>query len=440
MCTSPSYVWVKRGEKWAKTPVPCDRCWMCRENYVSDWVGRCLCEASTSEVSCTISLTYAPPKDQRDISHRVVKPLHFQLFMKRLRKAGHKIRYFVAGEYGDLRQRSHFHAILFFTKLVDQGQLAPVLMNRAAFADDPTIAHPFSRQIPQQEMVHISEWPHGHIEVDWSASEKAVRYCCEYLYRDGKRTAWLSMSKKPPLGFAWFAAKAAQSNALSVLPSTFQYMPPGGKPGKKYLMTGATRRDFLNLITKDASKRPQMSKWVRATFDKLERQDFVDSASAYFDDTAFLQRHTPEHIQNDRLIGQEFRDKTASDQFLIGLAKKWGFDSVEEFEAFAEAGGCQAHPEYFSDTVEQDAGSAGDQGHSAFGVCTCAKCEFFRARASEIRARIYLPPRGYDREGNPYWTDPDREYLAGVFDRDTVQARGEAIASDGLQTDPPEEE
>ena len=97
MCISPSFVWFKRGPKWVQVPAPCDRCWSCRENYVSDWVGRCLCEASVSEVSCTLSLTYATPRNSLDLSNRVVNPHHFQLFMKRLRKAGHKVRYLVAG-------------------------------------------------------------------------------------------------------------------------------------------------------------------------------------------------------------------------------------------------------------------------------------------------------------------------------------------------------
>ena len=409
MCQSPSFVWVKRGPEWVQIPAPCDLCWSCRENYVSDWVGRCLCEASVSEVSVTLSLTYARPLDPQDFSHRVVNPYHFQLFMKRLRKAGHKVRYLVAGEYGDTFDRAHFHAILFFKRLKDQGKPAPKLENRAAFRADPTIAQPLSRQMPQEDMCHIREWPHGHVVADWSCSEKSIRYCCEYINpkNGNKKNGWFSPSKKPPLGWEWFAAKAARNTELSVMPSTFEYMPPGGKPGKVYLMTGATRRDYLNLIVRDRAKRPFMSKWVRATFDKLERQEFVNSRVAGFDDQAFRDRQPSlDKVLHNLLIG-EARDMIAQEKWAKLLAAQWGFDDVEEFEAFAAAGGCQTHPEYFVGGAKHFPRGAGNPGGPGDVDARPA------ARKSAKRS-----PTGYDRQGKPYWGNPERDYLAAAFARD----------------------
>ena len=409
MCTSPSLVWVKRGPEWVKVPAPCDLCWSCRENYVSDWVGRCLCEAATSQVSVTLSLTYAKPIDPLDFSHRVVNPYHFQLFMKRLRKAGHKVRYLVAGEYGDTYDRAHFHAILFFSKLVDyDGNVWPKLENRKAFRDDPTIAAPLMRQMPQQDMCHIREWPHGHVVADWSCTEQSVRYCCEYINpkNGNKKNGWFSMSKKPPLGFEWFAEKAARNIEWGVMPSTFEYMPPGGKPGKKYLMTGATRRDYLNLIVKDRSKRPFMSKWVRATFDKLERQEFVETRNgAVFDDQGFRDRQMPLVKQKSLLVWQEGLQKLSNERFLKELALAWGFDDGEEFEAFCQAGGTVNHPEYFRGWPGHLSGGQGDPRDASF-----------HARAAERAAK--RPPTGYDRQGNPYWGEPGRDYLGAAFARE----------------------
>lgn len=419
MCTSPSFVWVKRGPEWVKIPAPCDRCWSCRENYVSDWVGRCLAEADCGEdglpqTCCTLSLTYAPPTDPLDLAHRVVDPYHFQLFMKRLRNAGHKVRYLVAGEYGDKKGRSHFHAILFFSHLAETGQPAPVLEDRKAFRADPSIAKPFSRQMPHKEMCHISEWPHGHVEADWSMTEKSVRYCCEYLYQDGKRTAWFSQSKKPQIGFYWFAAKAMRNRQYGVLPSSFEYLPPGGKPGKKYLMTGATRRDYLNLITQDPKDRNRMSKWVRATFDKLERQAFADSCRAGFNDEAFLARQRPEIEVRAQIERDDWFSKLASDAILQQVAWAWGFNNVQEFEIFAEAGGCEAHPEYYRNWAfdVQDGASAQEAGK--------------RPSAADLRR----PPTSFDREGNPLWIDPDRDYLPGAFKRSEGPGAGEGTPSD----------
>jgi len=415
MCTDPqSTIWVKRGPKWIKVPKPCGSCWQCRENYVNDWVGRCLCEAATSEISVTLSLTYAPPQNKQDFSHRVVNPYHFQLFMKRLRKAGHKVRYLVAGEYGDLKDRAHFHAILFFKKLKDQKTPAPKLENRQAFAADYTIAQPLARGMPQQDMCHIREWPHGHVKADWSCSEKSVRYCCEYIKpRDGaKKTAWSSCSKKPALGFDWFAEKAARNIEWGVMPSTFEYMPPGGAPGKVYLMTGATRRDYLNLIVRDRSKRPQMSKLVRATFDKLERQEFIKSRNAaYFDDDAFRERQTPLDKARANLSIQEAREQLATERVLAAIAAQWGFDDVEGFEEFAAHGGCESHPEYFRGGPLYLPGGSGDG--------TITPVDARTAKGSSIK-----PPTGYDRQGRPYWGEPGRDYLGTAF------ARGEGNGQD----------
>jgi len=407
MCQSPSFVWVKRGPEWVKIPAPCDRCWSCRENYVSDWVGRCLAEADCGpdglrQTCCTLSLTYAPPTDAGDFSHRVVDPSHFQLFMKRLRNAGHKVRYLVAGEYGDTFGRAHFHVILFFSDLKETGKPAPVLHDRKAFRADPTIASPFSRQIPQKEMVHISEWPHGHVVADWSMTEKAVRYCCEYLYQDGKRTGWFSQSKKPQIGFYWFAQKAAQARQFGVLPSSFEYLPPGGKPGKKYLMTGATRRDYLNLITLDRADRPRMAKWVRASFDKLEREEFIKSRVPGFDDEAFLARQMPEAKMRSLLVWKDGLEKAASDAMFAKVAWLWGFFDVEEFKAFAEAGGCETHPEYYCE-------------YRQVYVHNGARASDGAANAEPLDVR--RPPRGFDREGKPYWADPERDYLQPAFAR-----------------------
>lgn len=407
MCINPSHVWVRRGPKWEKTPVPCDKCKLCIRNRVDDWVGRCLAEADVSQHVATISLTYAPPEDWRDLSHRVINPRHFQLFMKRLRKAGHKVRYFVAGEYGELQGRAHFHAILFFTDLKPKpaGMAVPFL-NRRGHAMDPEDSPRFCREIPQDEMVHIREWPHGHVLVDWSCTEKSIKYVCEYFLL-GKITGWFSMSKKPALGAAWFADKAELNREYDVLPSSFEYLPPGGKAGKKYLMTGATRRDYLNAITTDRAKRPQLSEWVGRTFDKLERQAFIDSAVSGFDDRAFLDRQEPENRTRSRIVWEDGINAVRAEAWAVRLAQEWGFEDVEEFEAFAAAGGCENHPEYYRGTSE----------HVSDGASAASTRR--RSAASSPRQ-----PTRFDRQGRAIGSG--YEPLAGVFDRAARSASGDA--------------
>lgn len=268
MCINPSFIWVQRGPTWEQQPVACRQCWRCMKNRVNDYVGRCMAEAATSDRVCALTLTYAP---RQDLADKVLHPRHFQLFVKLLRRRGHVLRYLVAGEYGAMRGRAHFHALLFFRRGENSPSGAVPWWN-PHHLDNPDSSARFSFQIPQQRNVHVAEWPHGHIFADWSANERTVRYVCKYLLHGDKNNAWFSVSKKPPLGAEWFAAKAASAVRLGVLPSSFEYLPPGCDREKPYLMTGATRRDYLNAICTDPASRSLMSEWVRKTFDKYERK------------------------------------------------------------------------------------------------------------------------------------------------------------------------
>lgn len=279
MCINPSYVWVQRGPKWEQQPVACRQCWRCKQNRLNDYIARAMAEAAYSSAVATVNLTYAP---RDDLADRLLTPRHFQLFMKQLRNSGHKVRYLVAGEYGSLKGRAHFHAILFFSHLKARtpftegewrdGHYHPRPRYNPDHLRDPRSSEPFSADIPQKRMVHIREWPHGHVTVDWSVSERAIRYVCKYLLADDKNSAWFSLSKKPALGAVFFAEKARLAAELGVLPSSFNYLPPGGSRDRPYMMTGASRRDYLNAITTDPARRPQMSEWVQKSFDKLQRQ------------------------------------------------------------------------------------------------------------------------------------------------------------------------
>jgi hypothetical protein len=306
MCISPNHIWVNRGPKWEQQPVGCRQCWRCKQNRVNDYVARCMAEASTSAHVCTITLTYAP---RDDLADQVLHPRHFQLFMKLLRRAGHVVRYLVAGEKGDLKGRTHFHALLFFT------HVEPLAIG----ADVPSYGAPdapFCLQVPNKANVHIREWPHGHVRVDWSASEKSARYVCKYLLAENKNNAWFSLSKKPPLGAAWFAKRADLAASLGVLPSSFEYIPPNGSRDKSYLMTGATRRDFLNRITIDPADKPRMSEWVCKTFEKHERARAMAVFNDYTADqleevfNICFQRNI-EYIELDRLVAAVARNMQA---------------------------------------------------------------------------------------------------------------------------------
>ena len=92
--------------------IPCGQCIGCRLEKSRQWAMRCMHEAQLHENNCFITLTYDDthlPSDQ-SLHHR-----DFQLFIKRLRKKypTTKIRYYMAGEYGENFGRPHFHACIF---------------------------------------------------------------------------------------------------------------------------------------------------------------------------------------------------------------------------------------------------------------------------------------------------------------------------------------
>lgn len=283
MCIDPGFIWlqrgaprqydvtppdqpnlVNRGDGWAKMPTACKKCWRCKSNRINDYVGRGLAEASTSDWTLSLTLTYAPWESRPwfgkkargakdDLADKILTPRHAQNFVRALRRSGHSIRYLIAGEYGELKGRAHFHAVIF-----GKGKRP---------------------QIPQKERAWITEWPHGHVFGDWSASESAIRYASKYIIKDAAQPgsqSWFSASRKPPLGAEWFAERASICAAQGVMPASFLYAPPGGDTGRAYMMSRATRRDFISALTdafrqKRTLKPERLDEYVAAAVAKIDR-------------------------------------------------------------------------------------------------------------------------------------------------------------------------
>jgi len=226
MCVSPATMLLQSG---ARLTVPCRRCWQCLSNRKNNYVGRMLCEQATSEWTAAITLTYAPTDSGAD---KVLNPRHFQFFMRRLREkfAHTQLRYFVAGEYGELRGRAHFHVVLY------------------GVGPKP--------EIPQNQMFHWKFWPHGHCHADNFTNVKAMKYVAKYVVKgtsaqkrtDSNKMEWSSFSKKPALGASFFAQLAERQSVLGVLPRDWLYLAPGQTQKQRFQITGATRRDFIRAM------------------------------------------------------------------------------------------------------------------------------------------------------------------------------------------------
>lgn len=268
-CKDPKLVWIERGPKWELTPMPCGKsdCRPCQYSKLCDYVGRCLAEAAYSRASYCLTLTYAPDPDwdrvtvpsRRDGADVAITPSHFQKFIRKLRRRGHVVRYCAAAEFGERKGRVHFHAALFFK---DSPKALP------DWPDDCDFWAP--------------EWPHGHIRGVWSQSHKSFAYVCKYILKDVERPGhWFMPSKKPLLGWEFFEEKAQYLAARHLWPASFQYMPPGGNRRLPYVMSGATRRDFMaRLIELRGFSPPEgtVNEWVYASARKVAKHKVLQEA------------------------------------------------------------------------------------------------------------------------------------------------------------------
>lgn len=97
---------------------PCGRCLSCLINRRRVWAHRILLESYKHGDNCFVTLTY----DDEHVPTALVKS-DYQKWIRGLRKViwPAKVRYFIAGEYGELSGRPHFHAALFGLDRVTAG-------------------------------------------------------------------------------------------------------------------------------------------------------------------------------------------------------------------------------------------------------------------------------------------------------------------------------
>jgi len=103
---------VRKHDIVRSLSLPCGQCVGCRLERSRQWAMRCMHEAQNHSNNCFITLTY----DNTHLpSNGSLHYKDFQLFIKRLRKSlgNARIRYYMAGEYGENFGRPHFHACIF---------------------------------------------------------------------------------------------------------------------------------------------------------------------------------------------------------------------------------------------------------------------------------------------------------------------------------------
>lgn len=117
-CCNPYFARDKFG---SLVPVPCGKCFSCREQYSNDWKFRLSIERKNCRTSVYLTLTYRDEclpvsfNDEVGEWQSFVTKREVQLYIKRVRKAcpRFKFRYYAIGEYGADFNRAHYHICFF---------------------------------------------------------------------------------------------------------------------------------------------------------------------------------------------------------------------------------------------------------------------------------------------------------------------------------------
>lgn len=160
--------------------IPCGKCIGCRLDYSRSWADRMMLELETAKKGLFVTLTYDNehlPVCQYDEDgfplYGSLQKRDCQLWMKVLRKRfeGVRIRFYLAGEYGENTLRPHYHAILFGIGLCDLPDLVPHGTNELG---DKYFISPMLSETWDRGFVLVSD-------VSWKTCAYVARYVTKKL-------------------------------------------------------------------------------------------------------------------------------------------------------------------------------------------------------------------------------------------------------------------
>lgn len=190
-CQSP--VTLKDAQGFNRQ-VQCNHCLSCLIRRQLAWTIRLMLEQQDSESSTFVTLTYGKESHTGTLVYQ-----HVQGFLKRLRKnIPSPVRFFCAGQYGELRGREHWHLCLFGVSSEMLKTLAERTLSEPSGLQSEVTPYLAYRYLAVQP---TSLWPHGGFAID-VLNEQRCRYAAKYSLKTGynKREAIAYMSRKPGLG------------------------------------------------------------------------------------------------------------------------------------------------------------------------------------------------------------------------------------------------
>ena len=242
--------------------IACRKCPQCVDLRINDWVGRNIAESKTSVGSNAITITYGRNEANEVLHERAVLLTYsdVQKYLKLYRRHGYPVRYFVTGEFGGLKGRTHWHIICHWKKRVPAHEKGRRMHRR--LHDDGAPAF-------DQNGAPSYWWPHG-----WSwwteVHANSVRYNCKYIQKDlddAEAQGHLGLSRLPPLGSKYFELLAQRHAAQGIAPQSLDYNFPdvlfqrGKHAGQRrqFRMAGRSAQMFLEAF---------LTEWKRLNGDK----------------------------------------------------------------------------------------------------------------------------------------------------------------------------
>lgn len=265
--------------------IPCGKCIGCRLDYSRSWADRMMLELETAEKAIFITLTYDNehlPVCQYDADtdlpmYGTLDKRDCQLFFKRLRKhfGDIKIRFYLAGEYGENTLRPHYHAIVFGLGLSDFGDLR--LHGRNELGQQYYISDTIT-----------SIWHNGFVlvsDVSWKTCAYVARYvtkklnglwAIDYAIRNCEPEFAL-MSRKPGIAREYYELHPECLDSGSINIST----PEGGlkiSAPKYYLkQLKLTDPDSYDKISKQRKEFAEDSMMLQLQKTNLSLVDYLES-------------------------------------------------------------------------------------------------------------------------------------------------------------------
>lgn len=167
---------------YERLQVPCGKCTGCRADQSLMWSIRAYHESTLHLKNSFLTLTYSDNNLPSD--GKIVKR-DLQLFFKRLRKQyGPKsLRYIACGEYGDVTNRPHYHAIIF-----GQDFRADKIDLNSDMYTSPSLAE---------------KWGLGNVSL-MPVTMASICYVCGYVFKKNDDPDTFSlMSRRPGIGHDW---------------------------------------------------------------------------------------------------------------------------------------------------------------------------------------------------------------------------------------------